>query len=343
MAPGSAVEGGAMVISLDFELLWGVRDLYSEDDPYMIRVINERKVVPRILDLFEEYNIAATWAVVGMMMAQGRSELRRFAPKVKPCYTDEKLYPYDEPVGEGEWDDPLHYAHQLVREIQGRKRQEIATHTFSHYYCLEEGQNREAFTADLDSALSIANKYGIQIRSIVFPRNQYNHHYDEVLVQRGVVCYRGTENHRAYRVELRGHRLPHRRIYRLLDSCFRLSGMHLLAWEDIVEGSGLCNIASSRYLRPIRCDSSLFARLRLKRIAEAIHLAARSNSVFHLWAHPQDFGVSPDANLRGLREILEYFKQMQDRYGMVSLNMLEAATTAKKMGESRNGKINELG
>ena len=44
-----------------------------------------------------------------------------------------------------EADDPLHYAPSLIDDILRRRRQELATHTFSHCYCLEEGQTEEAF------------------------------------------------------------------------------------------------------------------------------------------------------------------------------------------------------
>ena len=54
-----------VVISLDFELLWGVFDKvdYKEKETYFK---NTRKVIPKILDLFSENDIHCTWATVGM-------------------------------------------------------------------------------------------------------------------------------------------------------------------------------------------------------------------------------------------------------------------------------------
>lgn len=325
-----------MVISLDFELIWGVRDLYDANHHYMLRVINARRVIPKILDLFEEYNIGATWATVGLLFAQNRSELQQYSPNIRPRYTDSKLDPYLETVGEGEWDDPLHYAHEIIKRIQQKKRQEIATHTFSHYYCLEQGQTRETFMADLDSAIALAQKNGIQIRSMVFPRNQHNSDYDDVLLSRGITCYRGTEKHAVYQIRGQRHnRLPHKRLYRLCDSYFQLSGLHLVSWRDVVEDTGLCNLASSRYLRPISKISSMLSGLRLKRIVTAMQEAAKSKKIFHLWMHPQDFGASPEENLKGLQSIMDHFKMYQRQYGMASLNMLEAAEMAKEFGKKQ--------
>ena len=57
---------GALVISLDFELHWGVRDKCAPDGPYRENLLGARKAIPRILDLFEEFDVAATWATVGI-------------------------------------------------------------------------------------------------------------------------------------------------------------------------------------------------------------------------------------------------------------------------------------
>ena len=57
---------GTFVISLDFELLWGVRDQRTIAD-YGANILGVRQVVPALLDLFAERNIACTWATVGLL------------------------------------------------------------------------------------------------------------------------------------------------------------------------------------------------------------------------------------------------------------------------------------
>jgi peptidoglycan/xylan/chitin deacetylase (PgdA/CDA1 family) len=337
--PPAEKRRGAFVISLDLELAWGVRDIYNIHDPYMVRVIHERRVVPQILELFEKYHIGATWAVVGIMFARSRRELEDFSPSLRPQYKNHRLDPYRQSIGEGEEDDPLHFGYSLIRKIQLARRQEVATHTFSHYYCLEEGQNRDTFAADLDSALALAGKYGIQISSIVFPRNQRNPHYDKVLLDRGIICFRGTENHPAYLAGSRGDsRLPYKRLYRLIDSHIPLSGFHLTSWGDLMEGSGLYNIPASRYLRPAE-SFGFAAGLRLKRIKQAMEKAARDKKIFHLWTHPQDFGGAPEENLRYLETILQHFKRLEEEYGMVSLSMRETALRQIKSLDKEEGEL----
>ncbi|MGO9344664.1 MAG: polysaccharide deacetylase family protein, partial [Acidimicrobiales bacterium] len=172
---------GAFVISLDFELHWGVRDHLAADGPYQSNLLGVRQAIPAMLDLFGAYDIKATWATVGFLFCDNRGEVERYAPTARPAYTRPGLSPYEEPLGQDEAEDPIHFAPTLIDLIAATPGQEIATHTFSHFYCLEQGQDPETFRADLESAISVARKRGIELRSIVFPRNQFNPAYGAVL------------------------------------------------------------------------------------------------------------------------------------------------------------------
>ncbi len=91
---------GALVISLDFELHWGVRDKCAPDGSYRENLLGARKAVPAMLDLFEEFDVAATWATVGFLFAANRREREAFSPNTRPQYVDSKLDAYAEPTGE---------------------------------------------------------------------------------------------------------------------------------------------------------------------------------------------------------------------------------------------------
>src|SRR3954447_2214187 len=83
---------GAFVVSLDFELLWGVRDKYPPDGgAYRGNLLGARAAVPRMLELFAEFNVAATWATVGFLFAATRRELERHRPAVLPGYDNPAL------------------------------------------------------------------------------------------------------------------------------------------------------------------------------------------------------------------------------------------------------------
>ena len=98
---------GALVISLDFELLWGVRDKRTIAD-YGANILGVRQVVPALLDLFAERNIACTWATVGLLFFATNKALLAALPAHKPRYTDARIssYHYLNEVGADEERDP---------------------------------------------------------------------------------------------------------------------------------------------------------------------------------------------------------------------------------------------
>jgi hypothetical protein len=86
----------------------------------------------------------------------------------------------------------------------------------------------------------------------------------------------------------------------------------------------MVDIPASRFLRPVRRNAAL-ERLRLWRITTAMETAARHRTLFHLWWHPHNFGVDLQENLAFLRDILDHFRTLQDRYGMRSMTMAALA------------------
>jgi hypothetical protein len=328
--------GGTLIISLDFELHWGVRDRCAALSPYRSNLLCAREVVPRLLDLFAQFDVAATWATVGLLFASDRNEQQRFVPDIKPSYVDKRLFPYREPVGVNESDDPLHFAPSLINLIRAYPRQEIGTHTFSHYYPLERGQSKAAFAADLRAAKEIALRYGIELRSIVFPRNQVNDDYEDVLKQVGILCYRGNRSSLLARHGDGGDgRLA--RAVRLADAYAPITGSHLVSWSDVPQPSGLCNLPSSMFLRPYMPRFRSGDGLRLRRICRFLDAAAGTNRIFHLWWHPHNFGAHTEENLAFLKTILKHYCELRDRHGMQSLGMAKAATVASAMQLTSSG------
>ena len=223
---------GALVLSLDFELMWGVRDHVTRDHPYIENLYGARRAIPRILTLFEEFDVAATWATVGFLFAVSREDLEEMTPAVRPSYADARLSPYEESTGSDEREDPLHYATSLIEQIGRAARQEIATHTYAHYYCGEAGQSLDTFRADLRAAVEIAARRGFALRSIVFPRNQHNPGYDEVLLEMGIVAFRGNPPSYAWRFsDGAGGRRAGKRLARLADSYVGLGGPSTTPWS----------------------------------------------------------------------------------------------------------------
>jgi len=316
------VQYGALVISLDFELLWGVRDKRTIAD-YGPNILGVRKAVPALLDLFAQREIACTWATVGLLFFATNKALRAGLPARKPRYSDARIssYHYLNEVGADEERDPYHYGLSLIRKILDCPRQEIGTHTFSHFYCLEQGGGVEAFRADLEAARSAAGTLGITLASIAFPRNQVASTHLPVCREFGLRAFRGNERAWFHRARSEAEQTHLVRASRLLDSYLPIGGTH--EHEPAVV-DGMVNVPASRFLRPVGKGAAL-ERLRLRRINSAMEMAARHRKLFHLWWHPHNFGVDLEENLAFLRGILDRFRMLQERYGMRSMTMGQVA------------------
>src|ERR1700677_1164099 len=79
------MDKAALVVSLDFELYWGVRDLgtLAERKESLLKV---RSAISRILEMFEQHQIHATWATVGFLFCRDREELQASLPRIEPRY-----------------------------------------------------------------------------------------------------------------------------------------------------------------------------------------------------------------------------------------------------------------
>lgn len=311
------MSGGELVLSLDFELLWGVRD-HATRNSYGVNILGGREAIPLMLERFERHGIRATWATVGAVFCASRDELLDALPpeNLRPNYAHAALsnYRYLDEVGPDEARDPYYFGASLVAQIAACPGQELATHTMSHFYCLEPGASLETFTADIDAACRLATARGITLRSIVFPRNQYDASHLDVVRERGIRRYRGNPDAWAYRPAAgSGQTLP-RRLSRLIDAHTGLLGPHLYA-------PGRDNVPASHFLRPCTGRLAALHPKHLSVIEAAMTRAARTSSGFHLWWHPHNFGVDTADNLAGLDRIIAHFVRLRDEYGMVSRTM----------------------
>ncbi|RLC35910.1 polysaccharide deacetylase [candidate division Kazan bacterium] len=313
---------GTLVVSLDFELHWGVRDKKAVK-AYKRNLLGARSVVPRILEAFQYYEIHATWATVGFLFFDSKAELVEHLPALKPQYACSRLTPYGDisGIGANEEADPFHYALSLIKAIAAHPNQEIATHTFSHYYCMEPGQDLMAFRADIEAAVAIMRKNNLTPESIVFPRNQVNPEYLAVLPEYGITSYRGAPWYCVGREESLISSYI-RAAARLLDAYVPIFGHNTCSYGQM-QRSMPFNIQSDRMLRPYSRRFRTLEPLRLRRILAAMEFAAKKKRAFHLWWHPHNFGVEQESNLAALERILAHYVRLRESHGMVSRNMRE--------------------
>lgn len=310
---------GTFVVSLDFELHWGVRDHRTVAD-YRENLLGVRRVVPALLSVFSEYGIRATWAVVGFLFFDTVEELLAVLPTERPRYSDPNLDPYAalHEIGKDETSDPFHFAPTLIRMIQQTPGQEIGTHTFSHYYASAPGADLASFRADIRAAISAARRFGIETRSIVFPRNQVTMSYVRVCAEEGLIAFRGIESDPLIAA---GNRVVHR-ARRLADSYVDVAGPGCGVPKKAL-GMGIVSVPQSRFLRPCDPRFRLLDNLRLQRIRSSMTFAAHNQLLFHLWWHPHNFGANTDLNMNFLRTILEHYKKLEQEFEFCSASMAE--------------------
>ena len=325
-------ESGFFIISLDFELLWGVRDKRSINT-YGEHILGVRRVIPALLALFEKYGVKATFATVGFLFADDKQKLLASCPQEKPGYFEAVLSPYNghfDLLKSGEKEDPYHFGGALIEQIKAHPQHEIGTHTFSHYYCLETGQNTGEFEQDLEAAKQIARQKQIDLKSIVFPRNQYSDEYIEVCRRKDIDVYRGTEKTWFYQSGNKKETTLFKRAFRLIDTYLNISGHHCYSL-DVIRKSYPCNIPSSRFLRPYNSSLKILEFFKLKRILKSMDYAAKNKLVYHLWWHPHNFGINQKENFDMLEKILEHYQNLNDKHNFQSETMSGLAAMLKNI------------
>jgi peptidoglycan/xylan/chitin deacetylase (PgdA/CDA1 family) len=316
---------GIFTISLDFELHWGVFDKKARDARKQCYQ-NTLQLIPRLLDRFSQYDVHVTWATVGSLFATDQEEWEELKPAIEPSYVNSIYSPYKWVAEHGlantyKW---AHFAPEEVKMILQYPGQELGTHTFSHYYCVEPQYTSGAFRADLKAAKKAAAKFNANLRSLVFPRNQFNKEYLKVCYEEGIEVVRSNPNNWFWTpVANEGNGLL-RKIFRTGDGYIKMGNRTSYSLQSIaVQENEPIQLPASRLLRSWSPSYSFTNKFRLRRLIQEMHDAAKRNECYHLWWHPENFGDHPIENMKDLLAILEAYKLFKDRYGMQSWNMGE--------------------
>ncbi|UJH91324.1 polysaccharide deacetylase family protein [Antarcticibacterium sp. 1MA-6-2] len=311
-------DNGGLIISLDFELLWGVFDVvdFNKKREYFE---NTRRTIPKILDLFKKYKIKATWATVGMLFNQNWEEWEQNIPTLIPKYNNQNLsaYEFGKSVKSRRTEE-LCFAPDLIKLISDFSGQEIATHTYSHYYCLEPGQTKDEFSWDIKTAISMADKFDLKMSSLVFPRNQLKPDYLEICQGLGVTNVRSNPSSWYWKDSNSNSLFT--KIARTGDAYAPL-GKKSYSRKDLKKVKDLpLQQKASRFLRPVE-SNEILRKAKLQRIMQELEIAAKNREYYHLWWHPHNFGEQPRQSLEDLEFILKHYSYLHSRYEFLSENM----------------------
>jgi peptidoglycan/xylan/chitin deacetylase (PgdA/CDA1 family) len=279
---------GSLVLSLDAELGWGFH--HHEELP-VARIRDARERWLQLRDCFDEFEVPATWAVVGHLF-------------LEDCQTPHEGHPAgerlcQEPPGAAE---DLWYARDLIDRLRDAAvDHDIGAHGFTHLQFQHEAMTGAFAAREFDRSARAARAHGVDPTSFVYPVNKVG--YRELLAEHGYDCYRGQRPDRPDRA-------------RKLAGALTGRGTPPIVQPRIDE-YGLVDVPASMYLfsleGPVRGVAERvsgdpvanWAVNGLERLSET------EDGLLHLWLHPHN--VTGERDVARLRAILERAATLRDR------------------------------
>jgi len=300
---------GTVVISVDAELGWGYHDVSPPE--WLDQVRDGWK---RLLELFDEFELPSTWAVVGHL----------FLDSCDGIHSDHPLSPEEFSHERGVWASrpDLRFGRGLVQAIQDASvSHEIGCHTFSHVEFDDARVDRTVARAELERCIRLAEDDGIQMSSLVFPRNSVAHR--DVLGEYGFSCYRGRRPG-----TIQGS--SRRPVRKMIASLGSVDAPPLV--EPHFDDYNLVNIPASLYLFGFEgLSRQVIKKLRgdyVVRAARAgIDAVVGSGRVFHMWLHPNN--IRSEIDVRRLESIFEYVAKRREATNLRVATMAEVADDAR--------------
>jgi hypothetical protein len=199
-APFKDNAAAACCISADFEMGWGWRSRGRRGAEQTADL--ERRNVPLIVALLERYSVPITWATIGHLFLES-------CPRACDGRAHVEM---PRPLGDGSWsgdwyandpcsnlrDSPHWYAPDLIQQIvESRVPHEIGTHSFSHINFTAACSGAEVVRRELERCAEVMAPWGLQARTLVFPRNRDEYTHLPLLAEAGisVVRHRERKNH----------------------------------------------------------------------------------------------------------------------------------------------------
>lgn len=276
IAPFKDNAEASVSISADFEHNWAFRAWSPEIRDQ--NGINERKNVPNIIRLLEEYSVPITWATVGHLFLESceRGACGQAHPDMPRPLVNGRF--------QGDWymhdpctnvrKDPLWYAPDLIQEIIDSKvPHEMGTHTFSHFDFRLKYSSKELVQREIEECRRLMEPFGVQPKSLVFPHNETEYSYAKQLFDLDVIALR--------------HRDPNVR----LSYPERLKSGNYRIYESM-------NLRSTR-----RYDY-------VEKVKIFVEEAAKRRASYHIFFHPSDPAELFEDEFR---RIVRYFHEEREK------------------------------
>ena len=271
-------EKGGLIISADFEMAWAWRYTKTGMD-HIKKARIERNNFPKIIELFEKYNIPITFAIVGHLFLKSCKRGDHDWMSRIPHFDDHWKFK------EGDWfdhdpysdykDAPEWYAPDLIKLVQDSKvAHEIGTHTFSHIDFSYKNCPSEVASDEIKACISAAKSFGVNLESMVFPGKTFGN--IEVLKENNFTIYRKRND-------------------------FELAYPYRDNLGLLVTTSSGCLEFNSAY----KWSADYF----LSRLKKYLHKAISTNTIAHLWFHPS---LDPDLLINVFPPFLAYSAKLRE-------------------------------
>lgn len=288
MAARRRASVGTVVLSIDAGLGWKFHDL---ETPPAERVEAGREGWTTLVELLDEYEIPATWAVVGHLFLDSCDGIHSLHPTPEGWFERERT----------EWAQrpDLRYGPDLIDRISAAEAEhEIGCHTFSHVEFGDPSTTTEIAREELVASLEAAATRSPtpSMSSVVFPRNNVGHR--DVLAEWGFTCYRGVSP-----ADGTIHKVTRATI-----------GQPPLVRPQLDE-YGLVNIPASMFLygfegRSRRAFERVWDDPIVRAVRRGVDAVAGTDRIFHIWLHPNN--LVTEAETVRLRRVLAAVARKRD-------------------------------
>lgn len=246
---------GALTISIDLELAWGVWDRATPEALHLAETA-ERPICAALLALFDRYDVPVTWATVAALLDAESAQAR---PGPASCW----------------------YAPDVIERIrQARVPHEIGSHGGRHID-LAAATAPEA-DADLTFAREAHRRHGLPFRSFVFPRNRIGNL--GALQRAGLSVFRGRDLGWTNAAGRGGRWVA--KAANLADKALPIAPCAVSARQR----AGLIDVPGSMLLIGRNgARRFVFPTVTRAKLAMGLNRAIREGATFHLWFHPSNF------------------------------------------------------
>lgn len=299
---------GRVVISVDAELGGNAQPTDAD------RRCRER-AWNRLVELFERYQVPATWAIVGRLF--GTDASTEYPLRCDDAGTDAPALPAIK--------ESLTAPDLVDRVLDSPVDHDVGSHSFGHPRFT--GISRDVARADVAAAARVMSDQGIRPSSFVYPFNAVEHR--DILAEFGFTCYRG----RPPAPGSAGKTAGKRAVSLLLPDTIKRTAISVRAdvteivdftlgpspplVEPAIDEHGLVAVPASLpslYRLPVRARETIRTAAYcpiLRTARQGVDAAAEQDGLLHLWFHPGDFRTERD--FQSFASLLEYVDACRKR------------------------------